>query len=68
MVTWHYLYSTSLIPSVLLFHFFSKITDRIDMKFYMGFLNHKAQRTNQDWVCGMHNYAEISIVMGNREI
>ena len=41
--------------------------DRIKLKFYTDLHNHQAQRTKQDGVCGMHNYAEISIIMRNRE-
>ena len=46
-----------------LFHFISKTTDPIELKFYKGFRNHKAQTSKQDGVCRMHNYATISKIM-----
>ena len=45
------------------FHFFSEATDPIELRFYNIPSNHKAQRTEQDGVCCIHNYAEIMIFM-----
>ena len=58
-ILWNgHLYSIFPNPSVHPFHFLSKTTERIEMKFYMGFGNHKAQRAKQDGVWLMHSYAQ----------
>ena len=48
---------------VCVFHLFSETTDRIGLKFYMDLHNYKTQRTTQDGVCRMQNYAYISIIV-----
>ena len=68
MTIYGYLYIISPIPSVRPFHFFSKTTDRIEMKYYMGHRNHKAQKTKQDGVYRMHSYAKISMIMRKNSI
>ena len=62
----YHLYYNFIRFSVCLFNFLSKAADLIGLTFSAGLFHCKSQRSKQDGVCSMHNWAWISIIIPKR--